>query len=75
MSNPNNNDPGDARTGTHAQNGSARPLGKETGRRGNVPPDTRHSTGTDPLAGWLSLAKSSRIHRQPKRGWDRRKWR
>jgi hypothetical protein len=25
----------------------------------------------DPLAGWFSLAKSSRIQRQQKRGWQR----
>lgn len=33
--------------------------------------DSRHHTGTDPLAGWFNLAKSSRINRQKKRGWQR----
>ncbi len=33
--------------------------------------DSRNHTGADPLAGWFSLAKSSRINRQQKRGWQR----
>lgn len=33
--------------------------------------DSRHHTGQDPLIGWFSLAKSSRINRQQKRGWQR----
>jgi predicted phage gp36 major capsid-like protein len=33
--------------------------------------DTRNHTGQDPLTGWFSLAKSSRINRQQKRGWQR----
>jgi hypothetical protein len=33
--------------------------------------DSRNHTATDPLIGWFNLAKSSRIHRQPKRGWQR----
>jgi hypothetical protein len=59
-------DPGAARTGSYAQNGNARPLGKGTGRRGNVLGDARHSTGFDPLAGWLERGKPSRTKRQPK---------
>jgi hypothetical protein len=42
---------------------------------GDRPPpktsDNRNPTGIDPLAGWFSLAKSSRITRQQKRGWQR----
>jgi hypothetical protein len=33
--------------------------------------DSRNHTGTDPLVGWFNLAKSSRINRQQKRGWQR----
>jgi hypothetical protein len=32
--------------------------------------DSRNHTATDPLVGWFNLAKSSRIHRQQKRGWQ-----
>jgi hypothetical protein len=71
MSNQTNNDPGEAGTGAHAQNGSARPLGKGTGRMGNVPPDTRNSIVFDPLAGWLELGKPSRTKRHLKRQWAR----
>jgi hypothetical protein len=31
---------------------------------------SRNHTATDPLVGWFNLAKSSRIHRQQKRGWQ-----
>jgi hypothetical protein len=71
MHTPTDNDPGETWTGTYAQHGSARPLGKGTGRRGNVPPDACHSTGFDPLAGWLELGRPSRTNRQPKREWRR----
>lgn len=33
--------------------------------------DRRNNTGADPLTGWFSLAKSSRINRQQKYGWQR----
>ncbi len=33
--------------------------------------DSRNHTGQDPLTGWFGLTKSSRINRQPKRGWQR----
>lgn len=33
--------------------------------------DNRNPTGIDPFSGWFSLAKSSRINRQQKRGWQR----
>jgi hypothetical protein len=33
--------------------------------------DSINHTGTYPLAGWFSLAKSSRANRQQKRGWQR----
>ncbi|MDP1527503.1 MAG: hypothetical protein Q8M20_16985 [Rhodocyclaceae bacterium] len=33
--------------------------------------DSRNHTESDPLAGWFSLAKSSRANRQQKRGWQR----
>jgi len=39
---------------------------------GGATPGTTHSPdciGQDPLLGWFSLAKSSRINRQPKRAW------
>lgn len=32
--------------------------------------DSRNHTGTDPLIGWINLAKPSR-NRQQKRGWQR----
>jgi hypothetical protein len=67
MHKPTDDDPGEARTGEYAQNGSARPLGKGTGRMGNVPPDACHSTGFGPRGG----IKPSRINRQPKRQWAR----
>jgi hypothetical protein len=48
---------------------------KGKGRSGGDRP-TPKTTDTenysrDPLAGWFSLAKSSRIQRQQKRGWQR----
>lgn len=33
--------------------------------------DSLHHTKTDPRIGWLNLAKSSRVARQQKRGWQR----
>jgi hypothetical protein len=33
--------------------------------------DRSNHTGADTLAGWFNLAKSSRINRQRKRGWQR----
>jgi hypothetical protein len=45
------------------RNGGDRPTPKTT--------DSRNLTGTDPLSGWFSLAKSSRITRQQKRGWQK----
>jgi len=32
---------------------------------------SRNHTGQDPLIGWFSHTKSSRINRQQKRGWQR----
>jgi hypothetical protein len=47
-----------------------------TGRSGGDRPtpkttDSRNSTAPDALTGWYGLAKSSRITRQQKRGWQR----
>lgn len=50
-------------TKTKGRNGSARPAPKIS--------DSRNPTGIDPLAEWFSLAKSSRINRTQKRGWQR----
>lgn len=33
--------------------------------------DARNHTAIDPLIGWFNLAKTSRITRQQKRGWQR----
>jgi hypothetical protein len=33
-------------------------------------PGRRNHNATDPLVGWFNLARSSRIHRQQKRGWQ-----
>jgi hypothetical protein len=50
-------------TKTKGRNGADRPT--------QMTSDNRNPTGIDPLAGWFSLAKSSRINRQQKRGWQR----
>jgi hypothetical protein len=52
------------------KNNKARHLGKGAGREKQ--PDVKDSTINDPLIGWYSLAKESRIKRQPKRAWERR---
>ena len=50
-------------TKTKGRNGGDRPTQKTS--------DTRNPTGIDPLAGWFSITKSSRITSQQKRRWQR----
>jgi hypothetical protein len=50
-------------TKTKGRSGGDRPTQKTS--------DSRNPTGIDLLTGWFSLAKSSRINRQQKRGWQR----
>ena len=50
-------------TKTKGRNGGDRPTQKTT--------NYHNITATDPLIGWFNLAKSSRITRQQKRGWQK----
>jgi hypothetical protein len=53
------------------KNDKPRNGGNRAGQKATTKTDTLNPTGIDLLAGWFSLAKSSRINRQQKRGWQR----